>query len=92
MDTIIKITRVIEGIRIEIDTFTPLGEVWASEAVYTAILQSSMALADTIFILKDNSDNYYKSFIQSLENRIKSVKNLQPKLELKVDGDLYNPL
>jgi hypothetical protein len=88
MDSVIKVIRDGETIRIDIENFTVLAMAWTADAVYKAILQASMNIPNISFIINDNSDEYYKAINESLEKRIKSIRNLLPNIEIKVETDI----
>jgi hypothetical protein len=86
MDANIRITRNENEIRLDIDTSTPLGSVWSQQVAQIAILQATMNIPNMSLIIKDGSDEYYKALFESLENRIKSIKNMLPSIEINLES------
>jgi len=87
MDSVIKIIRDDETIRIDIVNSTVLGSIWTIDIVYKAIFLASMDVPNISFIINDNSDRYYKAINESIEKRIKSLRNLLPGIEIKIETE-----
>ena len=90
MDAVVKVTRNDKSLKIDIDTFTPLGEIHAMNAVYLSLLGSSLDLPNISFVMNDVTDEDYKKRIISLESQLKRLKERLPDIDIVLDGAYFN--